>query len=132
MRPNVDLQLNIEQMELDDNTFTRVICSHVLEHVDDRKALAEMHRILAPGGFAVLSTPVCEGWPETYENPDIGFGRAAMLHFGQKDHVRFYGRDIRDRITAAGFRLEEYVSVEPDVHRYGLWRGETLFIAHKD
>ena len=30
---------------------------------------------------------------------------------------------------AAGFTLEEFVSVEPDVMTYGLIRGETLFIA---
>ncbi|MFT6451881.1 MAG: hypothetical protein ACJA06_001368, partial [Halocynthiibacter sp.] len=57
-------------------------------------------------------------------------GQAARtLHFGQLDHVRMFGRDIRDRIIAAGFELREYVATEPDVHIYGLMRGETIFIA---
>ena len=34
-------------------------------------------------------------------------------------------------MAAAGFTREEVVSVEPDVSRYGLVRGETLFILTK-
>ena len=103
----------------------------MLEHVDDRRALAEMFRLLVPGGIAFVMTPVVEGWAETYENPAITQPRDRLLHFGQNDHVRLYGRDIRDRIRAAGFELSEFVAVEPDVARYGLVRGETLFIARR-
>ncbi len=131
MRPEADLKLNIEEMELEDACFTRIICNHVLEHVDDRKALSELYRVLVPGGIAVLSTPICEGWAETYENPDIPLGPEAHEHFGQWDHVRFYGRDIRDRIKAAGFDLREVVAVEPDVQTHGLLRGEVMFVANK-
>lgn len=124
-------RLNIEAMDLPDARYERIICNHVLEHVDDARALAEMFRILKPGGLAMLSTPVCEGWPETYENPDVDGKEARTLHFGQKDHVRFYGRDLRDRIRAAGFRLDEFTAVEPFVLRHGLMRGETIFLAWK-
>lgn len=128
---NPDHVLNIEAIEMPDESFDRVMCNHVLEHVDDAKALSEIRRILRPGGIAFLTTPVCEGWPATYENPEVSSREDRFLHFGQNDHVRFFGHDIRDRIRAAGFRLEEMVAVEPDVHRHGLMRGETLFIALK-
>ncbi|WP_284162608.1 methyltransferase domain-containing protein [Frigidibacter sp. SD6-1] len=131
MRPRVDLKLNIEAMDLADDSFDRIVCCQILEHVDDRKALAEMFRVLRPGGVALLNTPVIEGWDETYENPEIDGARMRLLHFGQADHVRYYGRDLRDRITAAGFALEEFNSVEPDVSTYGLWRGERIFLARK-
>ncbi len=126
-----DHVVNIEAIDLPDESYDRVICNHVLEHVDDRKALAELHRILRPGGIAILTTPVVEGWAETYENPDVRGKTARLLHFGQNDHVRYFGRDLRDRIRAAGFQLDEMVATEPDVHRYGLMRGETVFIASK-
>lgn len=124
-------QVNIEETGLPDGSYDRIICSHVIEHVDDTKALAEMFRLLTPGGIAFLATPVCEGWAETYENPEITTRELRKVHFAQGDHVRYYGRDVRDRIRAAGFELEEFPAVEPDVLTYGLMRGETLFIARK-
>ncbi|NAZ38196.1 methyltransferase domain-containing protein [Rubellimicrobium sp. CFH 75288] len=108
-----------------------IVCNHVLEHVDDARALAEMRRLLRPGGLAVITTPVIEGWDSTYENPAILDRAGRLAHFGQGDHVRLYGRDLRDRIRAAGFDLSEYPAVEPDVRLHGLLRGERLFLARK-
>ena len=56
---------------------------------------------------------------------------STLIHFGQENHVRYYGADVRDRIRAAGFGLKEFVASEPDVSRYGLLRGETIFVASK-
>lgn len=128
---NPDHVVNIEALDLPDSSFDRILCNHVLEHVNDVKALAELFRVLVPGGVALLTTPIVEGWAATYENPAIDGAKARTLHFGQDDHVRFYGRDLRDRIRAAGFALTEFTATEPDVHRYGLMRGETVFIATK-
>jgi hypothetical protein len=44
--------------------------------------------------------------------------------------LRFYGRDIVERIEGAGFNVARFVAVEPEVSRHGLMRGETIFIAH--
>jgi SAM-dependent methyltransferase len=126
-----DRVLDIEAMEVSDDAYDCIVCSHVLEHVDDRKALAEMHRVLRPGGLAVVMVPVVEGWARTIEN-EAGMTEAERrLYFGQRDHVRLYGFDIRDRIRAAGFALEEFTAMEPEVSRYGLIRGEKLFVARK-
>ncbi|WP_208348293.1 methyltransferase domain-containing protein [Pseudaestuariivita rosea] len=134
MREAVDLKLNIEALDLPDKSFDRIFCLHVMEHVDDRKALSELWRVLKPGGLAILATPIVEGWNETYEGPDpTSLTKSQrVLHYGQYDHVRYYGRDVRQRIQAAGFRLEEVTAVEPDVSKYGLMRGETIFLAWKD
>ncbi|MFE1601524.1 methyltransferase domain-containing protein [Methylobacterium sp. ID0610] len=128
---NVDLKIDIEAIALPDASFDVVFCLHVLEHVDDRRALAEIRRVLRPGGLAVLMVPIEEGLDETYENPAITQRADRLVHFGQEDHVRYYGRDFRDRVRAAGFALEEWVSKEPDVLRYGLKRGERIFLATK-
>ena len=128
---DVTHRVNIEDTGLPDAGYDVIICSHVLEHVDDAKALSELYRMLVPGGVALLATPVVEGWATSYENPDIDGEKDRLLHFGQGDHVRYFGRDIRDRIRKAGFALEDFAALEPDVHTYGLQRGETLFVATK-
>ncbi len=123
--------INIEETGLPSDHYDRIVCNHVLEHVNDALALAEMFRMLKPGGKAILSSPICEGWAKTYENPAITKPADRLVHFGQADHVRIFGRDIRDRIRAPGFELSEFTAVEPDVLIYGLNRGETMFIATK-
>jgi hypothetical protein len=126
-----DTTLNIEKIDLPNSTYDLIICSHVLEHVNDTIALSEIYRILRPGGRALLMTPLVEGWSKTYENLSVTGDQARELHFGQYDHLRFYGSDIRQRISDAGFCLEEFTAVEPAVHSYGLSRGEKVFVASK-
>jgi hypothetical protein len=54
-----------------------------------------------------------------------------LLYFGQHDHARFFGRDARARLSAPGFTVEEYTAVEPNVSRFGLSRGEKVFLCHR-
>lgn len=131
MRPGMDLALNIEAMDLPDGSFDVIVAHQILEHVDHRKALAECHRCLAPGCLLVVTTPIIEAWQTTYENPAVITRRDRFLHFGQADHTRYFGRDLRDHMRNAGFALREIVATEPDVARYGLIRGETVFVLTK-
>src|SRR6185503_7823818 len=126
-----DLVRNIEEIAEADATFDCVVCSHVLEHVDDRKALTEVFRVLKPTGIALIMLPVIEGWSKTYENATVVTPEDRMRHYGQSDHVRYYGADVRDRIRAAGFLLDEFTAEGEDVLTYGLSRGEKVFIATK-
>jgi ubiquinone/menaquinone biosynthesis C-methylase UbiE len=103
----------------------------VLEHVDDTKALAEIYRVLKSKGVALIMLPVIEGWARTYENPRVKTAEERKRHYGQADHVRYYGADIRDRIKAAGFALDEFTAEGEDVLTYALQRGEKVFIATK-
>lgn len=126
-----DTVLNIEALDLPDESIDLVVCFHVLEHVDDAKALHEIHRILDVKGRALLMFPIVEGWDSTYEDPAHTSAADRARYFGQHDHVRMFGRDVRDRIRNAGFELAEFTAEEPSVSRYGLWRGEKVFIATK-
>jgi hypothetical protein len=90
-----------------------------------------MHRVLSPGGLAIFLTPVVDAWDASYENSAIVTPKMHWLHFGQDDHLRYYGHDIIDRIRGAGFGVTRYVAVEPEVSRYGLVRGETVYVASK-
>lgn len=89
-------------------SFDAVICSHVLEHVpDDRKAMAEVFRVLRPGGAAYFMQPVDFGRAETYEDASIVDPAERARAFNQFNHVRVYGRDIRERLEQAGFAVSE-------------------------
>lgn len=127
-----DLKLDIENIELPDGEAATVICNHVLEHVDDRRALAEIFRILKPGGILIVSVPLVDGWDLTYENDAIIDPSLRKVHFGQSDHVRYYGRDFSDRIRRAGFSSVDCVVAEGSrVIEFGLIRGEKFFICRK-
>ncbi len=126
-----DIALNIEAIDQPDESFDLVVASHVLEHVDDRKALPEIRRILRPGGKLLLLVPIIEGWAQTYEDPTITDPRDRDLHFGQDDHVRYYGADLRDRLTQAGFDTREFTATGADSVRFGLLRGEKIFLSSK-
>jgi SAM-dependent methyltransferase len=126
-----DIKLNLESIDLPSESYSTIICNHVLEHVNDRLALKELYRILTSPGVFILTVPIIEGWNSTYEDDEVSTGQERQIHFGQSDHVRFYGSDIRERITTAGFKIEEYTAQGLDVINYGLWRGEKIFVARK-
>jgi SAM-dependent methyltransferase len=127
-----DLVLDLEAVALPSQGVDVVVVNHVLEHViDDQRALAESFRILREGGVLIATIPVVEGWDETYEVPDIVGPKDRELHFGQWDHVRYYGPDFRDRVRSAGFSLQEFVGSGDDCVRYGLLAGERVFIGRR-
>ena len=127
----VDMALDIENIDLPDATYGVIICSHVLEHVDDRKALPELYRILQPGGVLLVMVPVIEAWLETYEDGDIKTPTDKFLHFGHSDHLRMYGADTAARLAGAGFEVESFVAEGPEVSRFSLSQGERLFVCRK-
>lgn len=85
------------------------LCSHVLEHIeDDRKAMRELHRILAPDGFGVVLVPLFPDVDETHEDAQIATLHQRWKYFGGGDHVRQYGKqDFMDRLAAAGFKVDQ-------------------------
>ena len=127
-----DLKLNIEGIDLEKGSVNTVICNHVLEHVSDKKALDEIYRVLSDKGRLVCSSPIIEGWEHTYEDESVTKASERRVHFGQHDHLRYYGRDFRDKLRAAGFiNIEEVTAEGRDIIDYGLLRGEKVFICTK-
>lgn len=126
-----DIVLNIEKIDFPDGSFDFVVANHVLEHVDDRVALLEIHRILRHQGLFIVSVPIVGGWAKTYENPAITSPYDRELHFGQNDHLRYYGRDFIERLQAAGFTVDEFTCDGQDTAKYGLLRGDSVFICSK-
>lgn len=126
-----DLVLNIEKIDRPSASLDRVVALHVLEHVDDRIALAEGHRVLRPGGALVAMVPIVEGWEQSYENSGVQTPEEQAAHFGEPGHLRYYGRDFRDRLSEAGFVVSEYTAGGSDSARYRLKRGCKVFLAAK-
>lgn len=126
-----DVDWNIEQIPAEGGSFDAVICSHVLEHVDTEKALREIHRVLRPGGRALLMIPIEEALEKTYTDATITTEDERYLHFHQPDHVRIIGRDFMDQVRAAGFLLEEFLAHPRDIVKHGLQIGEKVFVAVK-
>ncbi len=117
--------LDLLDIDHPDESFDFILCNHVLEHIpDDRKAMREMYRVLKPGGTLLVTVPINEGLKETYENADVNDARQREEHFGQWDHVRYYGMDVEDRLEAAGFKvtMERYGEAfeNADYIKYGL------------
>ena len=58
-RRDVHVGLDIQHLPFPDASFDLVIASHVLEYPeDDRKAIEELRRVLAPDGIAALPVPL--------------------------------------------------------------------------
>ena len=106
---NVMEAMDITKIEYPDNSFDAIICNHVLEHIpDDKKAMCELFRVLKPGGWAILQVPISGVLEKTFEDFSVTSPEDRERIFGQKDHVRIYGKDYTDRLTSAGFKVEEF------------------------
>ncbi|NEU76747.1 SAM-dependent methyltransferase [Hassallia byssoidea VB512170] len=105
--PRVMVNVDITDIQFEDNSFDVIICNHVLEHVtDDRKAMRELHRILRHNGWAILQVPLVGTQQETFEDPSVVSPEDRERLFGQKDHLRLYGRDYKNRLEEAGFKVQ--------------------------
>ncbi len=82
------MRANATRLPITDNVFGAVLLLDVLEHVDDHAALAEVHRVLRPGGVAVITVPAVR-WLWSYRDEAAG-------------HLRRYGRrQLVEAITGA-------------------------------
>lgn len=91
------------------NTFDCVFASHILEHiVDDMLAMREVYKSLTKGGRFITMVPQKLSLTKTYENKAIVSEKDRLKHFGQEDHVRWYGLDFSQRLKNAGFHVNIY------------------------
>jgi SAM-dependent methyltransferase len=103
----VDINLDVQRMDLPDNSVDVVLFSHVLEHIeDDMRALGEIYRVLTPGGKLFLQVPLSGERVTQDEKLDSPERRLAL--YGKTDHVRLYGDDLQARLVSAGFDVTVY------------------------
>lgn len=102
-----------EEMPYTDAAFDLVLSHEVLEHVhDDRAAVAEIVRVLRPGGRAVVFVP-----NRLYPFETHGVYWRGAYHFGNMPLVNWLPDALRDRLA-------------PHVRAYSVRGLQDLFIGH--
>jgi len=105
---------DVQRLTYASASFDVVTSTEVLEHVpDDRRAFAELHRVLRPDGVLVFTVPLMEA-ATTLERARLEHG--AVVHLREPEYhgdrlrgrrtalaFRTYGMDILDRLRGAGF-----------------------------
>ncbi len=90
---------DLRALPVPDASVDRVIAAEVLEHIpDDAAAIAEIARVLAPGGRVAVTVP--RFGPER-----ICWALSDAYHANEGGHVRIYrGSELRQRLSDAGLR----------------------------
>ena len=83
-----------------DDSFDRIIASEVLEHLwDDERAIAELVRVLRPGGRLAVTVPT--RWPER-----VSWAINYRYHDTPGGHVRIYRQhELEQKLERAGLWL---------------------------
>jgi SAM-dependent methyltransferase len=85
------------ELPFQDASFDRIVAAEVLEHLPhDRRAMAELFRVLKPGGLMAVTVP---RWgPEL-----VCWALSSAYHEVEGGHVRIYrGSELRRRLTSVG------------------------------
>jgi ubiquinone/menaquinone biosynthesis C-methylase UbiE len=128
-KDNVPLILNGDatKLKFEDNFFDFVLCSEVLEHInDDVQAVNEIYRVLKPGGKVFVTVPNINYpflWdPLNWVRKFLRLGHFSPMNtwlggVWSYDHKRLYScSEIKKLMIDSGFRVED-VSV---LTHYGL------------
>lgn len=89
-----------EDLPLPDGFATRVVCTEVLEHVDDPAvAMAELFRVGAPGALYLVTVP-------DPRSEEVQREMAPASYFEPPNHIRVISRgDFEDLVAGAGLEL---------------------------
>lgn len=133
--PLAKVHADVQALPFPDNSFDVIFCNHILEHVaDDRLAMREMYRVMRPGDWGVMLSPVDEARAGTFEDDTITDPAERTRIFGQYDHRRIYGRDYADRLRGAGWQVDEidyFHTLPPEERDLYALRPEILYIVRK-
>lgn len=105
---HINVVQDLTHTNLDSDQYDLAIAWHVLEHIpQDVKAIAEVYRLLKPGGSFLVSVPIYPiGNQATFEDSEIPYADFEVVH-GHYDHCRSCGLDYYKRFETLGFRTQD-------------------------
>lgn len=121
--PRTTIQADLTKPnDISDNTFDCIICTHVLHLVYDfEKVIAELHRILSPGGVLLVAVPqvsMCSvSWGEFWRFTEAGLRAALARSFDDKNiTMRAYGNSLTSAGEIRGLAAHEFTKRELHHH----------------
>lgn len=100
-----DIQIDLQDIALPDASLDLVLTPHVLEHVPDTAAaLAEIHRVLVPGGRMYLQVPLVRGTTAAPLTPEY--------HADDTLVCWNFGWDLTKMLRVAGFATTVLVTAD--------------------
>jgi SAM-dependent methyltransferase len=134
-------RIDITKIPRKENSFDFVIVSMILEHVlDERSAVQEVLRVLKPErGLAFFSVPIDFRLSRTIEENVKTYSSLNSTYllekYGQKDHVRLYGRDFMMRWEEMGCTMklvtpQSFLS-QVDIQKHVLDVYDNIYICSK-
>lgn len=120
-------------IQFEDDSFDYIIMNHVMEHIkDEKKAICELKRVLKKDGKIILSFPICTDI-ETIEEKEELTPEQRLITFGQKDHIRLYGTDYKERLEQYGLNIKVFSPKNTFdkniIEKYGLIEDDVCIIA---
>lgn len=118
-----NLRLDLQAIDLPDACLDVLLCAHVLEHVPDTdKALAELRRVMAPGGHLLLQVPILQGTTAPPTEPEF--------HGDDTPVFWRFGFDLTARLRTEGFTAsllgteDLAAALAEDANPWSEWSGE--------
>ncbi len=127
--PEADKKVDICHMKesYKDNSFDFIICSHVLEHVeDDFAAMKELRRILRKTGKLIVLVPIIDKdiFDEDISEKDE---KERWRKFAQGDHLRLYSKkEFINRLNKANLTVSEL-----NISNLGIKSGTKIGVSNK-
>lgn len=112
------IRVDLQDIDLPDASLDVILTPHVLEHVPDTdRALAEIRRVLAPGGTMYLQIPLLQAVTAPPVEPEF--------HGDDTPVFWRFGWDLTDRLRSQGFDVSVLVPQSLADRAGAGWPGES-------